>query len=165
LRSQKQWSRIRKISFVAAAFLSISTILHCTCVAQITIEQPRVESLVNPSGIDTLAPRLSWQLHSDTRGVKQSAYQVLVASSAELLATGNADLWDSGKVPSDQSINVIYAGKTLMSDQTCYWKVRAWDQDGQPISDSAAAQWGMGLLDAGDWKAKWIGLDSGDAAD
>ena len=90
------------------------------------------------------------------RGAKQTAYQVLVASSPEHLAADQGDLWDSGKVVSDQSIHVAYAGKPLESRMQCYWKVRAWDKDGQPSAWSQPAQWSMGLLKPDDWQAKWI---------
>ena len=73
----------------------------------------RCESLENPQGIDAAQPRLSWILNSDERGQKQTAYQILVASSRKELAKDQGDLWDSGKISSDQSIQVDYAGKPL----------------------------------------------------
>lgn len=128
----------------------------------------RSEYLANPEGIDTRFPRLSWQMQSSERGAKQSAYRVLVASSLELLNQNQGDLWDSGKVVSDQSHIVPYAGKPLHSEMTCFWKVKIWpalsevegDQDEQPSEWSAPAYWSMGLLDEADWGARWIGLDS-----
>src|SRR5271167_1354532 len=66
----------------------------------------RCEYLQNPLGIDSVRPRLSWQLVGDTRGVRQSAYQILVASTSELLARNTGDLWDSGKIPSSDSIQI-----------------------------------------------------------
>ena len=91
----------------------------------------RCEYRENPMGIDAAKPRLSWRMEvggqrSEVRGQKQRAYQVLVASSPELLAKDQGDLWDSGKVKSDQSIQVEYAGKPLVSGQHCFWKVRVW---------------------------------------
>ena len=68
--------------------------------------------------------------------------------SPELLAKDQGDLWDSGKVASDQSIQVEYAGKPLESGRLCHWKVRVWDKDGKPSAWSAPAGWSMGLLDA-----------------
>ena len=84
----------------------------------------RCEYLSAPLGIDVVKPRLSWVMESPLRGEKQTAYRVLVASSAELLKKDRGDLWDSGKVVSDQSIQVEYAGKTLESRMRCYWKFR-----------------------------------------
>ncbi|MCL5019152.1 MAG: glycoside hydrolase family 78 protein, partial [Patescibacteria group bacterium] len=104
-------------------------------------------------------PRLSWILNSDQRGQRQSAYHILVSSSKENLQTDKGDLWDSGKIDSDQSIHILYSGKELKSRMHCYWKVRIWDKEGKPSDWSDPAFWTMGLLDPADWKAKWIGFD------
>ena len=87
----------------------------------------RCEYLENPIGIDIVKPRLSWVLESDERGQRQTSYQIIVASSPELLAQDKPDLWDSGKVESDQTIHIQYAGKTLKSRTSCFWKVKVWD--------------------------------------
>jgi len=116
----------------------------------------------NPLGIDEVQPRLSWQLKATNpaaRNLKQSAYQILAASSPEALAAGKADLWDSGKVASSQSILVPYAGKPLASGAAVYWKVKVWDQTGAESLYSAPASWSMGLLASSDWKGQWIGLE------
>ena len=89
-------------------------------------------------------PRLSWTLRSDVRGQRQTAYQVLVASSPELLQGQQGDLWDSGRVSSDETAQVVYAGKPLPSRQACFWKVRAWDRDGTPSAWSHAGPLGNG---------------------
>jgi alpha-L-rhamnosidase len=100
------------------------------------------------------------RVHPDVRrGASQTAYQVLVASSAEKLAEEVGDLWDSGRVASKESIQVVYAGKPLRSRMECHWKVRIWDHEGKPSAYSRPALWSMGLLEASDWKAQWIGLD------
>ncbi len=125
----------------------------------------RCEYLVNPLGLDMLQPRLNWRLASDLRGERQTAYRVIVASSPSQLDMSQGDLWDSGKVNSDQSLQVEYAGKTLGSEQHCYWKVQVWDKDGGSSPWSPLAFWTMGLLAESDWKAKWIGLDGGDQGD
>ena len=80
------------------------------------------EYRTNPLGIDVLQPRLSWQLESDRRGTHQTAYRILVGAS-ETDLSGGSRLWDTGKVPSDQSIHVAYAGPGLVSGQRVYWKV------------------------------------------
>ena len=150
-------------------------------------EDLRCEYLKDPLGIDVMKPRLSWKLETGTlklkRGIKQAAYQVLVASSRDLLRKNQGDLWDSGKVESDQSVNVEYQGKSLASGQQCFWKVRVWSltsdlrlpavaqraKEGSPISStwSEPAYWTMGMLKPEDppspgssgvtsWSAKWI---------
>ena len=119
----------------------------------------RCEYRVNPLGIDDVQPRLSWQLKADKRGQKQSAYRILVASSAEKLEQDQGDLWDTGKVASDQSIQMAYKGKQLESRMQCFWKVMVWGNDAKPSAWSTPALWSMGLLNASDWKAEFIGFD------
>ncbi len=120
------------------------------------------EYLADPLGIDVAQPRLSWKLEAKRRGQKQTAYHVLVASDAEILKEDRADLWDSGKVASDQSIHVVYAGKPLASRARCCWKVRVWDKDGKAGAFSEPAVWEMGLLVPEDWQAKWISAPGND---
>jgi alpha-L-rhamnosidase len=98
-------------------------------------------------------------MHDRRRGAKQTAYRILVAGTPEKLATDEGDLWDSGKVVSDQSTHIVYAGKPLQSRMRCHWKVRLWDADGAQTSYSDPALWTMGLLKREDVKAEWIGLD------
>jgi alpha-L-rhamnosidase len=136
-----------------------------------TVTDLRCEYLKDPLGIDVTKPRLNWIITSSQRGEKQTAYQVLVASSKALLAADTGDLWDSGKVVSDQSVHVEYAGKPLASRQRCYWKVRVWTSAAvqeslsaeEPTKWSLPALWTMGLLKPEDWPAEWIGLDLEDA--
>ena len=120
------------------------------------LEDLRCEYLRNPVGIDTERPRLSWTLRSDARGQKQTAYQVLVASRLERLSKDTGDLWNSGRVATDQSIQVVYGGKPLASRTRCFWKVRVWDRDGRPSTWSDSASWSMGLLQPADWQAQWV---------
>src|SRR6266403_3176360 len=117
------------------------------------------EGMQEPLGIDITAPRLSWQLQDSRRGVRQTGYEVRVASSAESLAQNHGDIWDSGRVNSDQSVNVLYSGPALESRRRYYWQVRVWDSEGQPSPYSQASWWEMGLLSSQDWRAKWITRD------
>lgn len=119
----------------------------------------RCEQLAQPQGLDTAQPRLSWTLQSGARGVAQGAYQILVATSLEQLKPGTADLWDSRRVASADSVLVPYDGEPLASREVCYWKVRVWDTNGNLSGWSAPAQWSMGFLDAHQWQAQWIGRD------
>lgn len=114
--------------------------------------------MTHPMGIDIRKPGLSWTLVSGFRGQMQSAYQILAASDEEKLRNNQGDLWDTGKVESDQSIHVEYDGKPLQSGMRCWWKVRVWDAEGIASEYSEPGWWEMGLLDAADWKVEWIGL-------
>jgi len=117
------------------------------------------EGMQEPLGIDITAPRLSWQLRDSRRGARQTGYEVRVASSAESLAEDHPDIWDSGRVNSDHSVNVLYRGPAVESRRRYYWQVRVWDSEGQPSPYSQASWWEMGLLSSQDWKAKWITRD------
>ena len=130
-----------------------------TAEARSTLQAPsnlQCEYQTNPLGLDMAKPRLSWQVNDARRGARQTAYQVLVASTPEMLTNNQGDLWDSGRVASDQSVHVEYAGTPLTSRQRCFWKVRTWDQDGAVSPFSEAAHWEMALLSAEDWKAQWV---------
>jgi alpha-L-rhamnosidase len=126
--------------------------------APLTVTHLRCEYASEPLGIDEMMPRLSWQVESKERAQKQKAYELRVASSKEALERGNADLWDSGKVSSDECTQIVYRGKPLTSGRRCYWQVRTWNQKGEVSPFSAVASWEMGLLRKDDWSAKWIGL-------
>ena len=118
------------------------------------------EYLRSPEGIDVWQPRLSWKFGNTTltRGKRQVAYQLLVASSQELLEKGIGDLWDSGIVRSSESVNIVYEGTPLHSFQRCFWKVRMLDEQSAWSAWSETASWRMGLLEK-DWNAHWIGSE------
>ena len=125
----------------------------------VSVHTLRCEMLTNPEGIDVTTPRLSWMLSGSMRGLNQVAYQVIVASTAEKLAADEGDLWNSGKVTSDQSVWIPYGGTEIKSRQHCYWKVKVWtNTPGDNGTWSTPAYWSMGLR-ANDWQARWIGLD------
>lgn len=126
---------------------------------QLNAADLRCEYRVNPMGIDVLGPRLTWTLQSDRQGQSQTAYQVLVASNMDSLNQDQPDLWDSGKILSEETVAVVYDGKPLASEANCFWKVRVWDKDDRASGWSGPASWTMGLLKAEDWAAQWIGLD------
>jgi alpha-L-rhamnosidase len=116
----------------------------------------------NPLGIDVAAPRFSWlaaPANAKARGLRQTAYRILVGSSESALRAGSGDLWDSGRVASADSAQIVYAGKPLVSRAAAFWKVQVWDQRGKASEWSSPAEWSMGLLQPEDWQAKWIGRD------
>jgi alpha-L-rhamnosidase len=115
-----------------------------------------------PLGIDKANPRLSWQLESGRRGTMQEAYQLRVSTSAERLAAGKAEVWDSGRVESGQSVLVPYAGPDLTSRQRYHWAVRVWDDTGTASDWSSPSWFETGLLREDDWSAQWISHDAPD---
>lgn len=122
----------------------------------------QTEWLENPQAIHEPKPLLSWELKAtdpETLGLKQSAYEILVASTPELLAQDKGDLWSSGKVISEETLAIEYNGKSLGSRQDAFWKVRSWDQNGEVSAWSVPAHWRMGLLRAKDWEGQPITWD------
>ena len=137
---------------LAVLLLAPVASLHATSVGNL-----RCEFRENPLGIDVAKPRLSWVIESGHRGEWQTVYQVLVAGSAELLKQDKGDLWDSGKVASEQSIAVRYSGLPLIAETRYWWKVRVWDKAGQPTPWSEPATFLTSKMKTGDWQGKWIG--------
>src|ERR1035438_2640296 len=131
---------IRPIAFtrhlLTACLLMIAALSAAPSAAwAVAVGQLRCEYLKDPLGIDVLQPRLSWVLGADkgaARGQTQTGYQIMVAGIRNELDANQGDLWDSGQVRSDQSIQLRYTGKALVSEQECFWKVRVWDEQGKP---------------------------------
>jgi alpha-L-rhamnosidase len=114
----------------------------------------------NPQGIEAATPRLSWQLQSGEQNVVQTAYRIMVADAPENLNGNNGNVWDSKKISSAKSIQVVYSGKPLQAAKTYYWKVMVWNNRQQASAWSGVAIWQMGLLTNADWKgANWIAYD------
>ncbi len=117
----------------------------------------RCDTAVDPLGVDSAKPRLSWKVRGDGRGRRQTAYRILAAPSRKELDRASGDLWDSGIVSSDETAGIFYSGKPLRSFQRVFWKIRVWDENRAPSEWSPAAGWTMGVLDPADWRAVWIG--------
>ena len=112
----------------------------------------------NPEGVGVANPSFSWQLKSSDPDVMQAAYQIEVAADETELKAGTNLLWSTGKIGSDQSLLIKYAGKPLESGKRYYWRLTVWSNTGQKyVSDIRF--WSMALLKNSDWKAKWIGID------
>src|ERR1017187_10497590 len=131
------------ISMLAFQFLVL------ICYPQVTVTNLLTENRPDPIGIDAVKPRFSWQLISGTRNELQTAYGIKVEEAKEIV-------WSSGKVNSDQSVQIDYAGNALQPGKKYSWRVRVWDNNGKTASWSKAGFFQMGLLDTTDWKAKWI---------
>jgi len=124
----------------------------------------RCEALIDPLAVEHPQPALSWIVTSGMRGQKQTAYQILAADSPHELGMDQGNLWDSGKVYSDETIHTPYGGHPLTAGQRCWWKVRVWDRDNHVSAWSEIACFGQGLH-ASDWQADWIGFDCKRAMD
>lgn len=134
------------IPFYCFALVSCSNTMH--------INDLTCEYRSNPLAVETEKPHLSWKILSEERGVNQQAYRILVADSREQLDKNQGNVWDSGKIPSDQSINIPYAGKELKTDACYYWKVKVWNQAGEESDWSESAMWRQVEKNP---QMKWIG--------
>jgi alpha-L-rhamnosidase len=143
---------------VLATLTSVPSHAAPAAQSSVTVSQLTTENVRDPVGLGVAQPRLGWQLSAPARGVRQTAYEIIVASSPSVLAGSRGDVWDSGKVTSSQSSNVTYAGPALTSRTRYYWEVRVWDGQGLPSAWSTPNWWETALLDAADWgSAQWIG--------
>lgn len=136
-------------------------LLSTYCSAQnrtVEIINLQCENKLQPLGIDIENPRFSWNMIANYRGAKQSAYQILIASSIKNIDENIGNIWDSKKIESDKSIQIYYQGKRLESNKKYFWKVIIWDKQAQQ-HESKISFWTSGFLSKSDWKAKWIGLD------
>jgi alpha-L-rhamnosidase len=147
--------------FRVICVITLSMVTHFQANAVVDPTNLRCEYLTDPCGIDRAFPGLSWCSHTRERGQLQTAFRVLVSTSEKKLRKDDGDLWDSGKVMSDQSVGVLYAGKPLATGMHCYWKIMVWDKDGKPSRWSQTAFWTMGILRKDDWKGFWIGARPG----
>jgi len=120
----------------------------------------RVDNLSMPLGIDDPAPRFSWQLKDPARGALQTAYEVQIASSNELLSQDKPDIWDSGRIKSGVSLNIQYAGPALHPSTRYYWRVKLWGAADKPYEKSRTSWWETGLLTQDAWRASWIGYET-----
>ena len=120
--------------------------------AKVELTNLRVENLQEPLGLDTSEPRFSWQLTSDKRDVHQTAYQIVVTGD-------KGELWNSGKVGSDEQLWIRYQGKPLTSGTFCTWKVKVYTNKGEtPWTEGG--RFSIGLLNESKWSGYWIGLES-----
>lgn len=135
-----------------------TTISACT-LKTIEVTKLKVESRINPMGVDASNPRFSWQISSEESGILQTAYQIMVADSPEKLHSESDLVWNSGKVIGDISVLIPYSGEKLKSGFDYHWKVKVWTNKGR-TAWSEPGLWSMAYLDSSLWKANWIGLDS-----
>ncbi len=156
-------NKVSRRSLLAAlpAGMALSKTAGAATGGALRVDGLSVNACDTPLGLDALAIRLGWKLKSDSRDCRQVSYHIRVASSPDALATGQADLWDSGVVASDDSFDVPYKGPALPSRARAHWTVTVADNQGRQAT-SAPASWEMGLLRSEDWTARWIAVETPD---
>ena len=153
-------TKTMKTFVLGFSLMLVTCVVHSTNNEQIKQKDPislKTENLVDPIGIGDANPRFSWVDTSSVRGWKQSAYQLIVASSEACIKRNTGDMWNTGKVASSAQWGIKYAGSTLQPGKKYWWKVRVYDQKGNVSSYSAAATFETGLFS---WEhSSWIGGD------
>jgi hypothetical protein len=150
-----------KLKFWLSAFFCLELLASCSSrQGTLSVAGLKCENLANPVGIRSDRPFFSWELASVERGQNQTAFQVRVASSSDLMNNGEADLWDSGKRRSSENLFVGYEGKELVPGTEFFWRVRVWDQNGRASGWSETASFVTGLPGPPDWSgAGWIAYE------
>ena len=149
---------MKKVLLVVLLLLSAVARLGATP----KVKHLRCEHLDNPLAVNTLWPRLSWQI-DDCK--QQSAYSIEVASDSVALVRGKADLWKSGRVQSDRQVLVDYAGKALAERRQCYWRVKVWDENRRESKWSPVASFGIGIMDGNSMHGKYIAMEGEEGSD
>ena len=149
--------KIQKIVFIFVWFITASA----SATPSFSVYDLMVELAERPIGIETLEPHFSWKIYAQERNFKQSAYRICVADSPVKLENGDPNVWDSGKVLSDNSIFNPFKGKKLCSSTTYYWKVKVWNDKGEESVWSRANTFTTGLLNENDWgTSSWISMEA-----
>lgn len=118
------------------------------------IQNPRVNGLNAPPGLDERFPVFSWQLTGTRRGEEPAACRVKVASTKAGLRSEDGEvLWDSGK-RCGHELSLSYEGPALRGNRRYWWQAEVWDCDGSRYA-MEPAWWETGLF-SGDWQAEWI---------
>ena len=137
---------MKKTTFARRTSLWL-TLMAITCAPLAAQTGPGFGSLkceqeTDPVGIETPSPRFSWQLVSPERGCRQTAYRIVVAGTEKDAAAGRATMWDSGKVPGEQSLLIPYDGQPLEAAETYYWSVRVWGPSRRRGVRRSVSRWG-----------------------
>lgn len=124
---------------------------------QFSVVDLKCEGFDSPLGLTEARPLLSWRLDSDRQGARQVAYRVRASSSAGGFEL--PELWDSGRVESNQTAYLPYEGATLYSRERVYWQVEVEDETGT-LTRSEIAFFETGLLQKSDWRAQFVSAPS-----
>lgn len=152
--------KLKKLIEKLLCSLIFLSLLGCAQNGISWVVELKCEHMYDPLGVSTRHPRFSWKNWPGKEGARQTAYQLLVATSADALSEEKADLWNSGKVTSSSNHLIEYQGEPLQSRGVLYWKVRVWDEEDNVSKWSKPATFSIGILEESDWEASYIGYPS-----
>lgn len=136
------------------AFFFLFIVFHGNCMeSKVELRNLTCRGMVNPEGVDEAV--FSWKIETEKNGVTQSAWEIEIASSQKELKKG-ITVWNSGKIVSDQQLDIRPQGAGLEKGKLYWWRVRIWDQSGKATAWSEPASFSLGLTAASDWKGQWI---------
>jgi len=151
-------SKLRfKIPAAATAIIFCLLFNTAFCLTAPKVSGLQCEYLINPLGIDSYHPRLSWMLNDARTGALQTAWQLSVSTDSVDVDHGNT--WRTAKTSSGIT-RVTYQGAPLQPFTRYYWRVAIWEKDGKRVL-SPVASFETGLMNTGNWKGSWISDDNG----
>lgn len=140
---------------IIVALVWMTSLVLGSCINEsVEIYDLRCGRRIDPVGIDS--PSFSWKIRTEEEGFLQTAREVEIASSVELLEAGKADIWRTGRQKSDEQFNIKPEGVVFSDATTCYWRVRIWDNSGKKSKWSPVARFTTGLKNEQSWSAQWI---------
>ena len=144
---------MRLTHFIAAAVVCLLNAATPVFSQHITTLQ--CEHLVNPIGIDSLHPRLSWAMDDAAKGAAQTAYRIIVGTDSAAVSHQAGNTWDSKKLAGNLGMARMGAGK-IAPFTKYYWSVQVWNQQGKPLPASPVASFETGMMDTHNWRGSWI---------
>lgn len=137
-------------------FVIVLVLFSCTnLVSHSKLINLKCEHLVNPIGLDSPAPRFTWQMSDNTIEAQQIACEIIVGSDSLAVVSEKGEQWNSGKLTTQQSL-VSYSGKSLNPFTKYFWSVKIWDKNGSVSNWSAVASFETGMMDSKNWRGDWI---------
>ncbi|HEX8039881.1 MAG TPA: hypothetical protein VF490_12060, partial [Chryseosolibacter sp.] len=155
-------SLMSRVSILSAFYL----ILGVSAAAQPALEPAALtcEYLSNPLGIDAKKPVFSWKFTARGKNEKQAAYELIVSDGEASIRAGKGNTWSTGRIESDQNVNIVYEGADLRSFTRYFWRVRVYNDRGIASAWSDPAWFETAMMDPADWQAKWVGDGSANPA-
>ena len=141
--------------FIFSGILVFAAISCQEKISRAKITNLKCEHLVQPLGIDSPAPRFTWQMDSDKHGLKQISYKITVGTDSAKVASGKGNVWDSRKINTQMSL-AVYSGPRLNPFTKYYWSVKIWDEKNIPSKWSQPVSFETGMMEPKNWRGDWI---------